>query len=394
MRQAWHIASKDLKLRFRDRSAFIIGVIAPLGLAAIFSSIFNPIEEFQFVATYAVVDLDGGFVATQFVAGLEQFGAASEDVKIVKAASREEAIALADVEPFSSEEGVDAAFVLPPGFSDAVQSDNPVALEVISGQAGVGAGLAIAFAEQFASEMTYARIAVAGFESLGGTDDRGAAGLRALATPSPVSVESVETSDKELAGKTFYAAGLAIFFLFFTVQFGVNSLLEERHAGTLSRLMAAPMRRSSIIAGKAIMSFVLGFVSMVVLVVATTLLFGAEWGNPIGVFLLVVAGIISALGIMAVVAGFAKTAEQAQNYSSMVAVILGFLGGTFFPVGQAGGILSDLRFVTPHAWFMQGLGDLGAGNVGDVLPAVGALLLFGLVAGTIGLVGLRKGLQS
>jgi ABC-2 type transport system permease protein len=132
---------------------------------------------------------------------------------------------------------------------------------------------------------------------------------------------------------------------------------------------------------------------MVVLVIATTLLFGAEWGNPLGVFLLVVAAIISALGIMAVVAGFAKTPEQAGNYSSMVAVVLGFLGGTFFPVGQAGGFLSDLRFITPHAWFMQGLGDLSAGHVADVLPAVGALLLFGVVTGTIALVGLRRGLQ-
>jgi len=93
------------------------------------------------------------------------------------------------------------------------------------------------------------------------------------------------------------------------------------------------------------------------------------------------------------VAGFAKTAEQAQNYSSMLAVILGFLGGTFFPVGQAGGILADLRFITPHAWFMRGLGDLAGGNVADVFPAVGALLLFGLVTGAIAALGLKKGLQ-
>jgi ABC-2 type transport system permease protein len=253
--------------------------------------------------------------------------------------------------------------------------------------------VAVAFAEQYASELTYARIAVASFENLGGAGDRFTSGLRASSIPPPVLLENVEVDNKELAGKTFYSAGLAIFFLFFTIQFGVNSLLEERHAGTLSRLIAAPLRRSSIIAGKAMMSFVLGIVSMAVLVLATTLLFGADWGNPLGVFLLVVAGIFSALGIMAVVAGFAKTAEQAANYSSMVAVVLGFLGGTFFPVGQAGGLLADLRFITPHAWFMQGLGDLAGGNVADVLPAVGALVLFGLVAGSIGLRGLRKGLQ-
>ncbi len=392
MRQAWNIAAKDLKLRLRDRSAFIVGIIAPLGLAAIFSSIFNPIESFDFTATYAVVDQDRGLVAAQFIGALDQF-AASSGVEIVMLTSREEAVDLVDVEPFSGDDGADAAFVIPAGFSAAIGSESAVDIEVISGQGGVGSGVAVAFAEQFASEMTYARIAVASFENLGGVDDRFNSGLRALAIPPPVSLQNVEVDNKELAGKTFYAAGLAIFFLFFTIQFGVNSLLEERQAGTLSRLMAAPMHRSSIIAGKAIMAFVLGLVSMAVLVIATTLLFGADWGNPIGVLLLVVAGIFSALGIMAVVAGFAKTAEQASNYSSMVAVVLGFLGGTFFPVGQAGGLLADLRFITPHAWFMQGLGDLAGGNLGDIFPAVGALTLFGVVAGTIGLMGLRRGLQ-
>jgi ABC-2 type transport system permease protein len=392
MRKIWTIAAKDLKLRLRDRSALIVGIIAPLGLAAIFSSIFNPIEDFDFSATYAVVNEDGGQVAGQFVAVLDQFGAGTGS-EIRSVANRQEAVDLVDVEPFTDEDGADAAFVIPAGFSAAVQSERPAEMEVIIGQGGVGAGVAVSFAEQFASELTYTRIAVSSFEGLGGPEDRFAAGVRALAIPPPVALEDLEAENKLLAGKTFYAAGLAIFFLFFTVQIGVNSLLDERHAGTLSRLMAAPLRRWSIIAGKGIMAFTLGLVSMVVLVIATTLLFGAEWGNPLGVFLLVVAAIISALGIMAVVAGFAKTPEQAGNYSSMVAVVLGFLGGTFFPVGQAGGFLSDLRFITPHAWFMQGLGDLSAGHVADVLPAVGALLLFGVVTGTIALVGLRRGLQ-
>jgi ABC-2 type transport system permease protein len=307
--------------------------------------------------------------------------------------TRQEAVDLVDVEPFSDEEGADAAFVIPPGFSDAVQSERPAELEVITGQGGVGSGVAVSFAEQYASELTYARIAVSSYESLGGEGDRFEVGLRALAVPSPVVLEDLEAASKVLSSKTFYSAGLAIFFLFFTVQIGVNSLLDERHDGTLNRLLAAPMRRTTIIAGKGVMAFVLGLVSMVVLVVATTLLFGADWGNPFGVTLLILAAIVAAMGIMAVVAGLAKTPEQAGNYSSMVAVVLGFLGGTFFPVGQAGGLLSQLRFVTPHAWFMQGLGDLAGGNVADVLPAVGALILFGVITGAIALAILRRGLQ-
>jgi ABC-2 type transport system permease protein len=97
---------------------------------------------------------------------------------------------------------------------------------------------------------------------------------------------------------------------------------------------------------------------------------------------------------MGIVGAFAKTAEQASVFSSIIAVVLGFLGGTFFPVGQSGGLLAQLRFITPHAWFMQGLGDLSGGNVADVLPAVLALLVFGAVCGTLAVFGVRRGLAA
>ncbi len=149
----------------------------------------------------------------------------------------------------------------------------------------------------------------------------------------------------------------------------------------------------AIVAGKAITAFVLGFVSMVILVIATSAMFGAEWGNPVGVLALIVAGVFAAIGIMAIVGAFAKTAEQAAVFSSIIGVVLGFLGGTFFPVGQAGGILSRLRFITPHAWFMQGLGDLAGGDLGAVVPSVIALVVFGVVAGGLAFFGIRRGLQ-
>ena len=65
-----------------------------------------------------------------------------------------------------------------------------------------------------------------------------------------VAVNDVSAQTKELDQKSFFAAGMAVFFLFFTVQFGVTSLLEERNDGTLARLLAAPISRASILGGK------------------------------------------------------------------------------------------------------------------------------------------------
>jgi ABC-2 type transport system permease protein len=183
---------------------------------------------------------------------------------------------------------------------------------------------------------------------------------------------------------------MAVFFLFFTVQFGVTSLLEERSDGTLARLLAAPISRASVLGGKLLTSFGLGVISMAVLVVATTLLFGADWGDPLGVAVLVVAATLSATGIMAFLATLARNAEQAGNWQSVVAVVLGLLGGTFFPVSQAPGVLSTLTFLAPQAWFLRGLGDLRGGGISVVWVPALAMLGFAVVTGALALTRLKR----
>ena len=85
-------------------------------------------------------------------------------------------------------------------------------------------------------------------------------------------------SGRQLDVGTFYAAGMAVFFLFFTVQFGVSSILDERRDGTLARMLVAPIRRSAVLGGKLLTSVVLGVMSMVVLAVATHLRCSAPTG--------------------------------------------------------------------------------------------------------------------
>ena len=63
------------------------------------------------------------------------------------------------------------------------------------------------------------------------------------------------------------------------------------------------------------------------------------------------------------------------------------LGGSFFSVSQAGGLIATLSLLTPHAWFLRGLGDLaGGGGAGAVLGPAAAILAFAAVTGAIALV--------
>jgi ABC-2 type transport system permease protein len=113
------------------------------------------------------------------------------------------------------------------------------------------------------------------------------------------------------------------------------------------------------------------------------------------VALLVVTGVLAATAIMGLVAGNATSADGAANLGAIIAVILGMLGGTFFPIGQGNEFLARLSSLTPHYWFMRGLSDISGGAEWTAaLPAAGALLLFALVFGSVAWVLLRRKLGT
>jgi ABC-2 type transport system permease protein len=387
MRAAWLICLKDLKARLRDRSALLIGIVVPLGLAFIFNSIFSGISGGSDVISLGVVNADHGAASQQFTS------------QVLPAVGRSGLIAIhteptvAQARALAAKGTLAAVIVIPAGFSARVQANQPASMQVIGNvDAPISAQVARSIAESYAADLNRIRLSVA---TVAGTTQLPSARIQALATQAaaasaPVAVTDVSAQTRELNQKSFFAAGMAVFFLFFTVQFGVTSLLEERNDGTLARLLAAPISRASILGGKLLTSFLLGVISMAVLVAATTLLFGATWGNPVGVTVLVVTAIMAATGIMALIATLARNAEQAANWQSVVAVILGLIGGTFFPVSQAPGVLSRLTFVAPQAWFLRGLGDLRGGSVSVVWVPALAMLGFAAVTGGLALFRLRR----
>src|SRR6266700_1249891 len=386
MRAAWLICAKDLRARLRDRSAVLIGVVVPLGLAFIFNSIFSGISGASAI-NLGVVNADHGAVSQQFTGHVLPAVGRSGVVAIHSEATAAQARALA------AKGKLAAVIVIPAGFSARVQANQPASMQVIGNvDAPINTEVARSIAESFAADLNRIRLSVA--TAAAGTKltpaQIQAVAAQAAAVAAPTAVSDVSAQTKELNQKSFFAAGMAVFFLFFTVQFGVTSLLEERNEGTLARLLAAPISRASILGGKLLTSFLLGAISMTVLVVATTVLFGAAWGNPFGVAVLIVTEIMAATGIMALIATLARNAEQAANWQSVTAVILGLIGGTFFPVSQAPGILSRLTFVAPQAWFLRGLGDLRGAGVPAVWTPALAMLAFAAVTGAVALFRLRR----
>lgn len=389
MGAATRIAIKDLKLRVRDRSAIILGIIAPLALAFIFDLVFGGAFTQELNLHYGLVDLDGSEVSQGLGDVLEQI----------------EADGILTVETFDSQNAaeeavdggdIDAFILMEEGFGQSVMANSDASISVIgSVDAPTSTEIAQSIAQQYATGIEATQLAIA--TTAAASDTPVSPEFFASLTTDPTTaafsytLADVTAATRQLDGTTYFAAGMAVFFLFFTVQFGVLGLLEEEREGTLQRLQAAPIGRASIVLGKALLSIVLGIISMTVLVVSTQLLIGATWGAPLGVALLVIAGVLAAVGIMGLVAAIAKTSEGAGNLGAIIAVILGMLGGVFFQLGSGDDFLSRLTFITPHAWFMEGLANLADGaSWTAALPSVGAIMIFAVITGVISWVLLRR----
>ena len=309
MRAAWLICRKDLRSRLRDRSAVLIGIVVPLGLAFIFNAIFSGISGGSNVISLGVVDADHGVASQQFTG------------QVLEAVGRSGLITIhteptvARARTLAARGTLAAVIVIPAGFSAHVQAGQPASLQVIgNADAPVSTQVARSIAESYAADLNRIRLSVATVAAANPGAPLPPARIGALAAAAAAATAPVAVR-----------------------EFGVTSLLEERNEGTLARLLAAPVSRASILGGKLLTSFLLGIISMAVLVVATTVLFGAAWGNPFGVAVLIVTAIMAATGIMALIATLARNAEQAANWQSVTAVILGLIGGTFFPVSHLRG---------------------------------------------------------
>jgi ABC-2 type transport system permease protein len=374
------IIGKDLRRGIRNRSTITLAFVAPLALGFIFGQILGGVDDMdeRITFSYGVVDSDGGDLGAGFVSLLDQL---VDDglVELTTYGGVDEVRAAVD------DNDVSAGFVLPDGLSDSFSTAGPTTIEVIGNvDAPIATNVATSIAETFATRASTA--AMAGITAAGtgvvSAEDIASVAGEIGSSPPLASITTVETGGDRLDFSTRMIAGMAIFFAFFVAGTAVTGILEEREEGTMLRLLAAPVSRDSILFGKVAAAIIIGWVALVALMAASTLIMGADWGPVLGVLPLIITGVLAATGILALVGGLAKNAEQAGNLQSIVAVSMAMLGGAFGMVApDPGSVWGLVAMLTPVHWFLTGLDELAGGGVGAVLPATLAMTAMAVVTG-------------
>ena len=218
MRAAFIIALKDLSQRIRDKSAILLGVVAPLGLALIFSGIIPDTSGSSFDVNVGVVNNDGGVIAAGFIDDV--IPAVAADDLLDSTTYTDVDIALADVESGD----LSALYIFPAGFSDSVQSGTGGSVRLVGNvDQSIPTQIAKAVLDGYLAEIDAVSISVA-TAAVSGAVDFPAIADAATTQAAAVALTDVAADNLELDATTFFSAGMAVFFLFF------KSINDAEHA--------------------------------------------------------------------------------------------------------------------------------------------------------------------
>ncbi|MGA9534035.1 MAG: ABC transporter permease, partial [Anaerolineales bacterium] len=292
------VAWKELQVIIKDRGNLAILLLLPLLLSSVQSSansaMISETGEAAILLHVALVNEDKGDFSREVVRAITNID--ELDVQIIAALpTAEERVARGELA---------AAIHIPPGFSGNIDAYQQTSVEVIVDPAQPeSASIVAGIMNQVVGEVTIWGEVQHGIRSvfdssdlLDGISPKERQGYEAmnqgvimsrlgeLRSAPLISIVSEDLegvqADDWLEGYIAYVfSGYAVMFIFFVVSMAAESIVHEREAGTLRRLVAAPISSGTVIGGKLLAFMIIPAVQAVLIFGTGAIFFGVSFGN-------------------------------------------------------------------------------------------------------------------
>ena len=177
------------------------------------------------------------------------------------------------------------------------------------------------------------------------------------------------------------ASSQLLLFIFLTSMTSAVALIETRRLGLSRRMLATPTSAGTIVTGEALGRFGVAMVQGLFIMLGSLILFGVDWGEPLGSAALLVSFALVGAGAGMLLGSVLRTEQQAIGLGLLVGLGLGALGGCMVPLELFSPAMQTVAHLTPHAWALDGYAELVRhdGSLADILPYVGILLCYAAV---------------
>jgi ABC-2 type transport system permease protein len=403
LRNALAVAWKDLQVFVRDKGQLMVLFFLPLAMASLMGSIYSPrggANGGTPKLPIALVNHDGGPYGAQVAKTLQGI----EALKVEDLGTSEEADRLV------ANSKALAAVVIPADFSRKVDAYEPGRIEIIVDPAQqqyasiiTGIMKEVVTPVVLQGELQYGiRTVLSESQAYREADPQTrraveAQNLGVLMTQllemreNPLIVAQDESLARAKALRPSNLFGIfvpdfTVMFAFFLTGTVAVSLFTEKEQGSLRRLLAAPMPRGAILAGKVLAHMVVVILQVLVLFGVATIIFRMPLGHsPLGLALVTLALALAATSLGMLIGALSRSRRQADGLGMVLGFVLGGLGGCIqvglTPLFRTKGPLGTLSQFTPHAHALEAFFRLmlEGGGVVDILPQVGILVGMGLL---------------
>jgi ABC-2 type transport system permease protein len=154
---------------------------------------------------------------------------------------------------------------------------------------------------------------------------------------------------------SFYAAGIGVMFLLFSVSGASGSLLDEVDSGTLDRVLSTRVGMSGLLAGKWLFISLMGMLQLTVMFLWGRIAFGLDLFHHLPGFVVMTAftaGAAAAFGLL--LATLARTRAQLSGMATIVILTMSSLGGSMFPRFLMSETMQKVGLLTFNAWALDG----------------------------------------
>ncbi len=368
------LARKDWRLFWADRRAALLCFVVPVVLASTFGLIFHRsgAEAAARLAVVVVVEDEGPF--TRRVA---------DDLLSTSRLEAKEATHEAAEVAVSERRAV--AVILPRGFEKLKEWEpgGEAARPELRLLHHPSAAAERQWAEGVVTELVMRRVAI---DTLGATEEEAAPPFR-VATAS-----LMPKPEAEFNSFTHSFCGMTIQYLLFWGMESGLLLLRERRRSAWTRIRAAGVPLSCVLAGRSLATATIALLQVLVTFGFGYLAFGVTIdGSVIGFVLLALAacGLASATGLL--VAALGGTETRARSVSILLILAVSLLGGLWVPAFALPSWVRDVSLALPTTWAMRGLETVTwqRGGLLAALPGAVAVAMFALVLLAIAAMRLR-----
>lgn len=375
------IAWTNLVRTFRDRLGLFFMVLMPMIIIITLGITFGG----QATVRVGIVDADGGPLAIELARLIET----DADAHVAELAYPN----ATDLGDAVSRGHVQVGVVIAAGYEAALRSGGTAHVEVLAPATTASSAVRTTVERAIATQS--ARIEAARFasEANGIPFEQALAAAATTQERSPgVGVAMVSVAETSTARANSFSIGAQsqlILFMFLTSLVGASELVVTRQLGVSRRMLASPTGPWTIIAGEGLGRVALAIFQGAFIVLASALLFGVEWIDPIATIAIIVIFSFVGAGAAMLVGTIASNPSQAGALGAGAGLLLGLLGGTMVPVEVFPSAMRSVAHVTPHAWAMDAFRALVYDNASivDLAPELAALGVFAL--GLVSLAVLR-----